>query len=425
MVTKIFFYLVLFFTLLTSNTMEAQKYDILIKSGHVIDPKNGIDQIMDVAIKNGVIARLSKNLDSNDAGQVVDASGLYVTPGLIDIHTHLFWGTNMYNEFMDGPSGVMPDIFSFSNGVTTVVDAGSSGWRTFGKFKEQTIDASLTRVLAFLNIVGEGMRGGGPYEQNIKDMEVEKTAKFAKENPEYIVGIKLAHYNGHDWTPVKRAEAAAKEANIPLMVDFGGATPNLSLDTLLSQIFRPGDILTHCYQESRSREIIVDTTTRKVKNFVIEAKKRGVVFDVGYGNVSFSFSQAIPAIKQGFIPNSISTDLHKRSFMGTMQNILSVMSRFLSMGMDMKDVIECTTWNPAKEINRRDLGSLSEGGLADIAILRMRKDRDFGFYDPTGYRITGDKKLECVMTIKDGKFMYDLDGIAQPLKVHIFYPNRR
>ena len=181
---------------------------------------------------------------------------------------------------------------TFRVGVTTVVDAGCAGWRTFPDFKRQTIDRSQTRVLAFLNIVGEGMRGD-PFEQNIKDMDAQKSAEFAMANSKDIVGIKLAHYAGHDWTPVKRAEEAGTLANIPLMVDLGGATPPLSLDTLFMQIFRPGDIFTHCFaQLGDSRQSLVDPLTSKVEPYTWEAQKRGIIFDVGYGGISFAYSQA-------------------------------------------------------------------------------------------------------------------------------------
>lgn len=395
---------------------HAQTYDIIIKGGHVIDAKNNINSVMDVAVKDGKIAAVSNNIDTKDAGQVVNAKGLYVTPGLIDIHTHDYWGPNMDQAYMDGPNAIMPDGFTFRTGVTTIVDAGSSGWRSFPNFKKQTIDASKTRVLAFLNIVGEGMRGG-PFEQNQKDMDPIKTAEFAKQHSDDIVGIKLAHYEGHDWEPAMRAEKAAKLASIPVMIDFGGARPPLSIDTLFNQILRPGDIFTHCFSQLSGREFIVDTSTKKVKPFVWTAQKRGIVFDVGYGGISFAFSQAIPALKDGFQPNSISTDIHNGSYNAAMKDILNVMSKFLIMGMDLPTVIKATTWNPAKEIQREELGNLSVGSGADIAILKM-ENGNFGFFDYTGYKIEGNKKLQCEMTIRDGKIVYDLNGIANPVIIN-------
>ncbi len=263
--------------------------------------------------------QVAKNIDARNAKQVVDAKGLYVTPGLVDIHVHVFAGTQLDQAYMNGPSAVAPDGFTFRNGVTTVVDAGSSGWKTFPEFKKNIIDKSQTRVLAFLNIVGQGMRGGS-YEQDVNDMDSKLTANVALANKNDIVGIKLAHYNGAEWVPADRASEAGKKGNIPVMIDFGGSTPPLSLEELFFKHLRPGDIFTHCFGQLNTREFIVDTITKKVKSFVVEAQKKGIVFDVGFGGISFSFSQAIPAIKNGFYPNSISTDLH----IGSMNNAIKI-----------------------------------------------------------------------------------------------------
>ncbi|HKH63292.1 MAG TPA: amidohydrolase/deacetylase family metallohydrolase, partial [Flavitalea sp.] len=288
------------------NVLWSQTYSIVIKDGRVIDPKNNINDVMDVAIRSDKIVLVGKNIDASKASQVVNAKGLIVTPGLIDIHTHNFVGTNTNQAYMNGPSGVIPDGFTFRSGVTTVVDAGSSGWRTFPDFKKNIIDISQTRVLAFLNIVGEGMRGGA-YEQNISDMDPKMAAITARVNRSFIVGLKLAHYTGGEWTPTDNAVEAGRQANIPVMVDFGGNTPPLSIDDLFHKHFRPGDIFTHCFAKLSTREYIVDSLSNKVKPFVLEAQKKGIIFDVGYGGISFSFSQAIPAVKSGFYPNTIST----------------------------------------------------------------------------------------------------------------------
>jgi len=413
---KLFLFL---FSLLLANGSWSQTYSVVIKDGHVIDPKNNIDGVMDVAIQDGKIVQVAKNIDTKQAAQVVNAKGFYVTPGLIDIHTHNFVGTNGEQAYMNGPAGVIPDGFTFRSGVTTIVDAGSSGWRTFPEFKKNIIDRSQTRVLAFLNIVGEGMRGSF-YEQDVTDMDSKLAAIVAKSNRKDIVGIKLAHYEGHDWTAADRAAEAGRSADIPVMIDFGGSNPPLSIEELFFKHLRPGDIFTHCYGQLNTREFIVDTTTKQVKPFVIEAQKKGIIFDVGYGGISFSFSQAIPAVKNGFYPNSISTDLHTGSMNNAMKDQLSVMSKFLIMGMNLPQVIKASTWNPAREIKREELGHLSIGAIADVTILNVREGK-FGYFDYTGYKIEGNKKLECEMTIKGGKIVYDLNGIANPVIV----PRRR
>lgn len=398
---------------ITSNAVVSQPYNIVIKGGHVIDPKNNIDEVMDVAIYNGKIAMVAKNIDTAKAGQVVNAEGMYVTPGLIDIHTHDFLGVEPDHQYENGNLAIQPDGFTFRNGVTTVVDAGSSGWRSFPTFKAQTIDQSRTRVLAFLNIVGEGMRGG--YEQNENDMDPKMAALVARQYKNIIVGFKLAHYEGYDWTPADRAvEAGNMAGGLPVMIDFGGSAHTLSIEELFLNHLRPGDIFTHCFAQLGSREYIVDVQVNKIKPFVWEARKRGIVFDVGYGGVSFSFSQAIPAIKEGFYPNSISTDLHTGSMNGAMKDMLTTMSKFMAIGMDLKSIINASTWNPAKEINHEELGNLSVGSGADVAILNIRHGK-FGLFDYFGYKIETDKKLECEMTIRDGHIVYDLNGIANPI----------
>ena len=391
----------------------SQPFSIVIKGGRVIDPKNNVDAITDIAINDGKIVRVGNNIDPTQATQVVDAKGLLVTPGLIDIHSHNFWGTEPDHQYENGNLALPPDGFTFRNGVTTVVDAGSSGWRTFPTFKAQTIDQSKTRVLAFLNIVGEGMRGG--YEQNANDMDSKMSALVANKYKNFIVGFKVAHYEGHEWQPVDKAVEAGKQAGgIPVMVDFGGSTPPLPIEELFMQHLRPGDIFTHCFGQLGSREYIVDIQANKVKPFVWAAQKRGIIFDVGYGGISFAFSQAIPAIKEGFYPNSISTDIHVGSMNNAMKDMLTTMSKFMAMGMDLKSVITASTWNPAKEIKHEELGNLSVGSEADIAILNIREGK-FGLFDYTGYKIQANKKLECEMTIRAGKIVYDLNGIADPI----------
>ena len=198
------------------------------------------------------------------------------------------------------------------------------------------------------------------------------------------------------------------------MVDFGGSRPPLSIEELFLNHLRPGDIFTHCFAQIGGRECILDTLTKKIKPFVLEARKKGIIFDVGYGGISFSYSQAIPAIKEGFYPNSISTDLHVGSMNAAMKDMLTTMSKFLAIGMDLKSVITASTWNPAKEINHEELGNLSVGSGADVAILNIRKGK-FGLFDYTGYKVETDKKLECEMTIRAGRIVYDLNGIANPI----------
>ena len=253
---------------------------------------------------------------------------------------------------------------------------------------------------------------GGPYEQNLSDMDAKMTAMVVAQHKE-IVGVKVAHYAGKEWDPVDRAVDAGRIANVPVIVDFGGTTPPLSIQELFEKHLRPGDIFTHAFAQVETRIPIVDEQG-KVKPFVIEAQKRGIVFDVGHGGGSFRFSQAIPALKSGFYPNTISTDFHTASMNGGMKDMLNVMSKFLNMGMNLQQVIAASTWTAAKVIHREELGHLSADAGADVAVFSVRKGK-FGFIDSSGFRMDGDQKLECELTVRDGKVVYDLNGISRPV----------
>ena len=361
---------------------------------------------MDVAIADKKIAKVENDIPSAAAKKVIDVTGLYVTPGLIDMHAHHFPNISSYRV-----GDPFPDGFTLRCGITTTVDAGSSGWKSFPEFKKQTIDVSKTRVLAWLNIVGEGFLGREPYEQNTGDMDPRLTALAVKEYKPYIIGIKVAHYTGNDFIPVDRAVEAGKQADVPVMVDFGEHSPPLSIEELFMKHFRPGDIFTHCFANGpKSRETIVDENG-KVKPFVFEARKKGIIFDVGHGGGAFSFSQAIPAIEQKFLPNSISTDWNKNSTNGAMKDLLNVMSKFLAMGVDLQTVIRLTTMNPAKQIKREELGNLTVGSCADVAVFNLRKG-NFGFEDVKKTKIMGTQKLEAELTIREGEIVWDLNGLT-------------
>jgi dihydroorotase len=395
---------------------NAQAYSIVIKGGLVIDPKNGINEVMDIAIQDGKIASVAKNINATGAAQVINAKGLIVAPGLIDIHGHVFAGTQPDRYLSDGNGALMPDGYTFRVGVTTIVDCGGAGWKNFPVFKKNVIDVSQTRVLSFLNIVGEGMRGGA-YEQDARDMDPKMAAYVAKQNKKDIVGFKVAHFENAEWIPVDNAVAAGKLAgDIPVIVDFGGDDSHapLSIEELFFKHLRPGDIYTHTFTELQRRDPIVDFKTRQLKPFIKNAQARGIVFDVGFGGASFAFDQALPAIKAGFYPNTISTDLHTGSMNNAMKDMLNVMSIFMTMGMEVPAIIKASTWAPAQTIKREELGNLSVGSVADVAILGIREG-NFGFFDRIGHKETGTKKFECQATIRNGKMVYDLNGITTPI----------
>lgn len=386
-----------------------QNYELVIKNGHIIDKKNNIDFVGDIGISKGIIKYVGEELPINSSRTIINAKNLIVVPGLIDIHSHNFHGTIPNRYLSNSFSALPPDGFSFRSGITTIVDVGGAGWKNFEVFKEQVIEKSKTRVLAFLNIIGLGMQGG-EIEQNIDDMDAMLTAEMANKYPEHIVGIKLAHFNGYNWIPVDRVTKAGDLSDRPVMIDFGGSNPLMPLDSLLLHKLRPGDIYTHTYANVRGRMSIVDGNN-KLHGFVKEAQNKGIIFDVGHGGGSFAFSQAIPAINQGLKPNTISTDLHTGSMNGGMKDLLNVMSKFLNMGLNLNEVITSVTWDAAKSIKKENLGNLSVGSVADITILNLREG-DFGFIDTKNKKMMGTKKLECELTIKDGKIVYDLNGLA-------------
>ena len=380
-------------------------YDLVLKGGHLIDPRSGIDGISDVAIKDHKIAAIAEHIKPGSGVKVVDVSGLYVTPGLVDIHVHVYAGTGERRSYA-GDHSLYPDGFTLRSGVTTAVDAGSSGWKNFPDFKDRVIDRSITRILAFINIVGAGMRP--QFEQQLSEMDAQAAAAEALKYPQVIVGIKTAHYDGPEWIPVERAVQAGTIANIPVMVDFGTFRPQRPYEELVSSKLRPGDISTHMYLD----DVPMLNAAGRVRPYLFAAKKRGVIFDVGHGGGSFLFRQAAPAIQQGFIPNSISTDLHNDSMNAGMKDMLNVMSKFLNLGIPLADVIRMSTANPAHEIKHDELGNLSIGSDADVAVLRLEKGQ-FGFVDTNGARLAGKQKLVCEMTIRDGRVVWDLNGITR------------
>jgi dihydroorotase len=393
--------------LLAGSASAQEKYDLLLRGGHVIDPKNKISAIHDVAIRAGKIAAVAPQIDPATAWKTVDVAGLYVTPGLIDMHVHVFTGTGERRSYA-GDSSVYPDGFTFRAGVTTVADAGCAGWRNFEEFRELVIGRSRTRVLAFLNIVGHGMRGP-KFEQDLNDMNARATAQVALRHKGLIVGIKTAHYAGPEFTPVECAVEAGTIANVPVMVDFGRASPQRTLEELLTKKLRPGDIYTHVYSGLRGEL----ASAGHANAALFEGRKRGVLFDVGHGGLSFTWRVAVPILAEGLLPDTISTDLHTGSMNAGMKDMLNVMSKFLAMGLSLDDVILRSTWNAARALKQEHLGHLSVGAPADVAVLTLEKGA-FGFLDAYGARLRGTQKLTCEMTLRDGKVVYELNGLSRP-----------
>jgi dihydroorotase len=378
-----------------TSMAAGQQYDLVLRGGHVIDPGNQIDGRMDVAVSNGRIAAVQPDIPAAQARKSLDVTGFYVVPGLVDLHAHVF-----------GYEGsLVPDKTAPRAGTTTIVDAGGSGWRSFDEFRRTVIATSTTRVLALLNIVGKGMIGE-PYESDTEDMDPVRTAETISKNRDVIVGIKTAHFGKPGWTAIDRAVDAGRRASVPVMVDDKIFTNSgrTTREELLEHL-RPGDLHTHMYND-RQMELL-DRFTGKVAPWMAEARKRGVLFDVGHGGGSFLWTVATRAVAQGFVPDTISTDLHSGSINIQQSDMPNVMSKMMLLGMSLGDVVSRSTVNPAKAIGRYpDLGTLGVGKTADIAVLEEQTGV-FAFKDSWPAKRLGTKRLECVLTIRDGKLVYE------------------
>ena len=396
--------------------MESPKmYDLIIQNGHVIDPSNNLDAPMDVAIKDGKIAAVALGIDSAFGEKYVDVAHSYVIPGIIDIHTHVY-------PILPRDKHALPAIDCDSHmlraGVTTTADAGTVGWRDFLTFKEQVIDRTKVRVLAYLNIASKGMVDMRS-EQTPADMHPEIAAEVAKTYADVIVGIKAAHYWGSPWkfdadhpawASVDNALKASDLSGMPVMIDFQPNLPDSSYPDLITKRLRPGDIHTHVF----ARQFPTVDKNGRVYEHMRAAREKGIYFDLGHGAGSFWFRNGVRALRDGFPPDTLSTDLHMGSVGGAALTMLHVMAKFHNMGMPLQEVVMRSTCMPAKLIRRPDLGTLSVGSCADVAVFR-RIDGKFDYVDNGGARLVGHSMFDCQMTICAGNIAYNAYGIGLPL----------
>ena len=397
----------------TDKADHQKQFDLLLRGGLVVDPANNINEMMDVGIKGKEIIRVASNIPAGKAAEVVDVSDLYVTPGILDIHTHVY---TFSSPTVHSGLSLNADAHFFSSGVTTTVDAGTAGWKHFADFKEKCIDNARLRILAFINIAGGGMINSDS-EQNPNEMNPKIAAAVADAFPGVIVGIKTAHYwtskpwdAAHPpWASVESAVEAGRICGKPVMIDFWPRPPERPYSDLLLKKMRPGDIHTHVF----ARQFPIINENGKVYDYLFQARDKGIIFDLGHGAGSFWFRNGVQALKGGFLPDSISTDLHTGSINGPVVSMINTMSKCLSMGIPLQDVITRSTTAPAQEIGHPELGTLSIGSEADIAVLRHLKGT-FGFADCGKAKMTGKEKLECVMTVRAGKIVYDPTGLSMP-----------
>jgi dihydroorotase len=392
--------------------MTIEDYDLLLKGGHVIDPRNGLDGRADVVIVGEQVAAVGPDLNPARAGRVVDVSGLVVTPGVIDMHVHVY-----HTRAPEGdPEGlsVVADAHPFRSGVITVADTGTAGARYLRHFKQTVIDPARTRILAYVNIVDQGMLGD--FEQDPRAFDAELAAAAVEACPEICVGIKTAHYWTHapfddlhpPWAAVDQAICAAELCGRPVMYDFWPRPERPYADLVLKKA-RPGDIHTHVFAQ---HFLTIDGADR-VKPFMREARARGVRFDLGHGAASFWCRNAARAIADGFAPDTISTDLHTHNVHGAVVDMQTTMSKMLNLGLLLQDVIARSTANVAVSLNPPELGHLSAGGCADVAVFAVQTGR-FGFIDGGRVKIVGDRRLECQMTIRAGQIVYNIGGLSAP-----------
>lgn len=402
--------------------MSKQTKDIILRGGIVLDPSQGMKKKADIRISNGKIAEISEHMQEDPAAHaseagnatVVNVEGCYVTPGLIDMHCHIY---PVFPVARDGLPTIQPEAHMFQSGVTTAVDAGTCGSRDFIRFKEEVIDKSRLRILAFINIASGGMVNLDS-EQDIREFHPEIAAAMAKTFDETVVGIKTAHYwvgkpfdEAHPaWESVDRCVQAGELCNKPVMADFQPTLPGRPYEELILSKFRPGDIHTHVY----AQQFPVLDESGCVRREMFAARERGVIFDLGHGAGSFWFRNAVPAWQQGFAPDVISTDLYLDNVAGPVINLTHVMSKYLSMGMTMEEVIFRTTKRPAEVIGYTELGDLRINGCADIAVLKVQEGQ-FGYADSGHARMNGSRRLECVMTIREGTIVFDPMALAMPL----------
>lgn len=374
---------------------DTNTYDLILKGGHVIDPANGIDEKRDVAIKDRKIAEVAAGLDESLASKTVDVNGLHITPGLIDLHTHHF----------GNHAQVHPDVYAMPAGVTTVVDAGTSGAETFEQFNESVISKARTRVLALLNICRAGISNYA--EQDTSQLQAAPCAVVINQYPEQIVGIKAAHYDGPDYEGIEAAVRAGDAAGVPVMIDYH-RHPERNYRGLLDRL-RPGDTHTHMYGR-HTPQMDADGT---LYPFIMDAREKGIQFDVGHGSFSFWFSSASKLIPQGHVPNTISTDVHGESYFMPRATMPIVMSKLMNLGISVQDVVEMSTSAAASWMKRPELGNLSIGAEADIAVFEIEHG-EFGYVDSGLARMKGDSRLTCNITIRNGEIVWDLNGLSRP-----------
>ncbi len=382
-------------------------YDYLLRNGHVIDPAGGRNGRMDIAIVGDRVVRFGTGLPAHHAKQVIDLSAYYVTPGLIDLHAYV----NSQAVFRDGDPrtdwrNVNPDHNALRHGVTTVVDGGSTGWRNFESFKTLVIDRSRVRVLAFLNIVGAGMLEGQG-QADPADLRVDDAVQMARRHTETIVGIRSPHLRGAGREGLNRSLQAAESIKGPALVEYQEDAGFEYRELVLGRL-RAGDLVTHTFGPGTP----VLAADGALNDTLKLARDRGVLFDLGHGTQGFWFRLAVPAVRAGFLPDTLSTAMDKTSLLLPRADLMTTLSKFLNMGVPVEELVDRVTARPARALKRPELGTLREGGLADLAVIEIQQGQ-FGFLDAGLARLRGDRNMRAVMTMREGRIVWDSEGLSR------------
>jgi len=367
-------------------------FDTVIHGGRVIDPVNGIDGMFDVAIAAGKIARVEAGIDAGLGRERIDATGLIVTPGLVDLHTHIYWGVTYW--------GIEADPVAAKTGVTTWLDVGSSGSYTFPGFRRYVAEPSRVRVFALLHMSSIGLVAPTWEVSNLDYCDIDLAESIVGENRDLILGIKVRidrnTTRGTGIRPLELARELADRVELPLMVHIGSGPPTLDE---VANLLRPGDILTHCFTGGDHR--IIDEGG-KVRANVRELHARGLILDIGHGTGSFSYEVTEAALHDGVVPDVISSDIHQTARQGPMFDLPTTLSKFLNLGMSLPNVIERATNRPAAAMRRPDLGMLTVGAAADVALFRV-DDGEFRFWDAQMDERRGSVRLVNTLTMVDGQ----------------------
>ncbi len=374
------------------NGGDGERYDTLVAGGEVVDPGAGLSGRLDVGIAGGKVVAVAPDLDRSRATEVIDANGQYVTPGLVDLHTHVYWGATYW--------GIEPDPVAARSGVTTWLDVGSAGAYSFPGFRRWIHEASRVRVFALLNLSAIGLIAPTYEFANLAYCDVPLAVSIIEENRDIILGIKARidanTTRGTGIRPLELARELADTVNLPLMVHIGSSPP--SMDAIVD-LLRPGDILTHCFRASGDHRIV--TPEQTIRPDIRALHERGLILDIGHGTGSFGFETAEIALREGLPPDVISTDIHQLAVQGPMFDMPTTLSKFLNLGMSLPDVIERATSKPAAAMRRPDLGTLRTGSAADIALFRIEEGA-YTFYDAQMQSRPGTRRLVNTLTLVDG-----------------------